>query len=78
MKLHYKGYITILEQDPDSKIWHGRVSGIQDVVTFEGKTQVLAEQEFHKSIDAYLQFCAAISRSPNQPSATPSQNPSIG
>lgn len=67
MKLSYKGYTTQLKQDLDSTVWHGRVYGIQDVVTFEGQTQAAAEKEFRKSIDAYLSFCNAIGRSPNEP-----------
>lgn len=72
MKLSYRGYTTRLAQDPSSTIWHGRVCDIRDVVAFEGKTQVAAEQEFYKSIEAYLRFCQAIGRSPEKPDeATP-------
>jgi predicted HicB family RNase H-like nuclease len=65
--LRYKGYTTILQLDPDACVWHGRVMNIQDVVTFEGKTQKEAEKEFCRSIDAYLSFCQNIKRLPNQP-----------
>lgn len=66
MKLRYKDYITTLKQDQNG-IWHGRVAGIQDVVTFEAKTPSQAEQEFRKAIDAYLNFCHRLGRSPHKP-----------
>lgn len=67
MNLSYKGYTTILKRDPDSRMWYGRVSSIQDIVTFEAKTQSAAEEEFRKSIDAYLSFCQNLGQTPNPP-----------
>jgi predicted HicB family RNase H-like nuclease len=67
MNLSYKGYTTILKRDPDSRIWYGRVSNIQDMVTFEAKTQTAAEEKFRKSIDAYLSFCQILGQMPNPP-----------
>ncbi len=64
--LRYKGYTTILQLDPNSRIWHGRVANIQDVVAFEGRTQIEAEREFRRSVDAYLNFCRVIERIPDQ------------
>ena len=77
MKLRYKGYTTFVTQDPGSTIWHGRVWGIQDVVTFEAKTQTAAAKEFCKSVDAYLSFCRTIGRTPNQPKETTPQSAAL-
>lgn len=65
--MKYKSYATIARQDPISGIWHGRILDIQDVVSFEGKTQTQAEIEFRKSVDGYLDFCRLIDRLPNLP-----------
>jgi predicted HicB family RNase H-like nuclease len=65
--LRYKGYTTMLQLDPDSHIWHGRVLDIRDVVTFAGKTQMEAEKEFRRAVEAYLNFCQTVERLPNQP-----------
>lgn len=72
--LRYKGYTTVLQRDPESHIWHGRVLDIQDVVIFEGKTKIEAEKEFHRSVEAYLNFCQTIERLPNQPLASHKSN----
>ena len=67
MRLRYKGYITALQHDSDLHVWHGRVLDICDVVSFEGKTQAEAQQEFRRSVDAYLNFCQLIERLPERP-----------
>ncbi|MBF2002670.1 MAG: type II toxin-antitoxin system HicB family antitoxin [Synechococcales cyanobacterium C42_A2020_086] len=63
----YKGYTAEIDRDEETGVFHGRVSGIQDIVTFEGKTLEEAEREFSRSIDAYLRFCREIDWEPNPP-----------
>lgn len=63
----YKGYTAEIDRDEETGVFHGRVSGIQDIVTFEGKTLEEAEREFSRSIDAYLKFCREIDWEPNLP-----------
>jgi predicted HicB family RNase H-like nuclease len=67
MKLHYKGYDATVRRDSSSRIWHGRISNIKDVVAFEGNTEVAAATEFRKAVDAYLNFCHRIGHSPHPP-----------
>jgi predicted RNase H-like HicB family nuclease len=67
MRLRYRGYTAILQQDLDSAIWHGRVADIRDIVSFEGKTAAHAEAEFRKAVDVYLACCQLDDRNPNQP-----------
>jgi predicted HicB family RNase H-like nuclease len=35
--IEYKGYTGVIEFDPSTDAFHGRVVGLQDVVTFEGQ-----------------------------------------
>jgi predicted HicB family RNase H-like nuclease len=53
--LEYKGYVGTVEVDDGA--FAGRVSGLRDVVTFEGQTFAEVEQVFRDSIDDYLAFC---------------------
>ncbi|QYO64914.1 hypothetical protein [Leptolyngbya sp. 7M] len=69
MNLSYKGYTTILNRDPNSQVWYGRVSSIQDIVTFEATSETAAEAEFHKAVDTYLSFCQILNQAPNTPLA---------
>ncbi len=63
----YKGYNGIYEYDEDAQIYHGRVTGIKGVVTFEADTLEELEQAFQDSVDDYLEFCAELGREPETP-----------
>jgi predicted HicB family RNase H-like nuclease len=63
----YKGYTGTLELDQEEAIFHGRVIGITDVVTYEGKSPEKLVQAFHDSVDDYLSFCAETNEEPEKP-----------
>jgi predicted HicB family RNase H-like nuclease len=66
--MEYKGYTgQITAVDEAQGIIHGEVTGINDIVTFEGKTSEDLVQAFHDSVDDYLEFCAERSESPEKP-----------
>ncbi|MBD2465064.1 type II toxin-antitoxin system HicB family antitoxin [Oscillatoria sp. FACHB-1407] len=65
--LTYQGYTSDIKIDVESKTLHGQILGIKDVVTFEGDTVEKLEKEFHKSVDAYIKFCAEIGQKPDKP-----------
>jgi predicted HicB family RNase H-like nuclease len=51
----YTGQITTV--DEKQGLIHGRVAGLIDVITFEGRTFEELVQAFHDSVDDYLDFC---------------------
>jgi predicted HicB family RNase H-like nuclease len=63
--LEHKGYIGTVEADEGGFV--GRVSGLKDVITFEGETFSEVEQAFRDSIDDYLAFCAERGEQPDRP-----------
>jgi predicted HicB family RNase H-like nuclease len=50
-------------------VLHGRVDGIEDVITFEADNLEDLEREFRISVDDYLEWCAEDGVEPNRPSA---------
>ena len=64
--LEYKGYHSRIEFDSVSKVLHGKIEGIIDLVTFESDSISEIESEFHKAVDDYLAFCADIGQEPNK------------
>ena len=62
--LGYKGYIGTVEADDGAFV--GRVTGLRDVVTFEGDSFAGVERAFRDSIDDYLAFCAARGEAPDR------------
>ena len=66
--MEYKGYTgQITAMDESCGIIHGRVSSINDIVTFEGATPKELVQAFHDSVDDYLAFCEERSEPPEKP-----------
>lgn len=63
--LEYKGYIGSI--DADDGVFHGRVIGLRDMVTFEGTTYAEVEQAFRESVDDYLAMCAEDGKQPDKP-----------
>ena len=59
------GQITTV--DEDQGLIHGRVAGLVDVITFEGKTFEEFVQAFHDSVDDYLEFCQERQDQPEKP-----------
>lgn len=56
---YYKGYQGTYLRDAEAILYHGELSGICDVVTFEGETLAAVRQAFRDSVDDYLEFLAA-------------------
>ncbi len=66
MKL-YKGYSGSIEFDDDDMVFHGRVLGIRDIVTFEAESAGELVKAFHDSVDDYLAFCKERGAEPQKP-----------
>jgi predicted HicB family RNase H-like nuclease len=65
--LSYQGYSGSVKFDADEEIFHGEVSGLRDVVTFQGSSAREIKQSFRDSIDDYLELCQETGRSPDRP-----------
>jgi len=63
----YKGYTGTLEIDQEESVFYGRVVGITDVITYEGKSPAELVKAFHGSVDDYLAFCNERGEQPEQP-----------
>ena len=65
--MKYKGYTAHIEIDETAGILFGKVLDIKDVITFQGNTVPELEQEFHNSVDDYLEWCAELGEEPDKP-----------
>jgi len=55
--MQYKGYTADIQPPDENGVIRGRVAGIRDMVTFQGKTDSESQQAFKDSVDDYLEFC---------------------
>jgi predicted HicB family RNase H-like nuclease len=66
--MEYKGYTAgPIEFDPEENTFSGTVSGLRDVIHFEGSTARELARAFRESIDSYLELCAEQGKQPDRP-----------
>jgi predicted HicB family RNase H-like nuclease len=65
--LEYKGYTVIIDFSADDGLFVGKITGINDVLTFHGSTVDEVKIAFYETIDDYLATCEKIDRKPNKP-----------
>jgi predicted HicB family RNase H-like nuclease len=57
----------VVEFDPSIDRFHGRLIGLQDVVTFQGQSLEELRQEMAESIEDDLDLCMSIGKDPERP-----------
>ena len=55
--IEYKGYIGVVDFDPEIDLFHGTVINTQDVITFYGASVIELRQELQKSVEVYFEVC---------------------
>ncbi|RKU23796.1 hypothetical protein C6499_17865 [Candidatus Poribacteria bacterium] len=55
--IEYKGYIGVVDFDPEIDLFHGTVININDVITFYGASVSELREGMQKSIEGYIKFC---------------------
>lgn len=65
--LTYKGYAARVEFDAEDRIFHGRIAGIRDIVTFHGESVKELLVAFEEAVDDYLETCEKLGQQPNKP-----------
>ena len=64
--IEYKGYIGTVEFSPDDLVFHGKIHGINDLVTFEATTVENLVSAYHEAVDDYLDICERHGKSPEK------------
>ncbi len=64
--MEYKGYTGVVEFDPSIDAFHGRIVGLQDLVTFQGRSLEELRREMAESVEDYLELCAEIGKEPER------------
>ncbi len=55
--LAYKDYLGSVHFDSDDQVFHGKIEGIDDLVTFEGTSVDELTEAFKEAVDDYLDLC---------------------
>ena len=62
--LTYKEFIGSVHFSAEDKTFYGRIEGIDDLITFEGKTVDILIKAFHEAVDDYIELCKDAGKRP--------------
>ena len=65
--IEYKGYIGVVDFDPEIDLFHGTVINTPDVITFYGASVVELREEMQKSLEVYFEVCEEQGKAPDKP-----------
>jgi predicted HicB family RNase H-like nuclease len=65
--MEYKGYLGWVEYDDEASLFHGEVTNLRDVITFQGESVEELRRAFRESVDDYLAFCEERGEEPEKP-----------
>lgn len=60
--LTYKDFIGAVHFSGADQIFHGKIEGIKDLVTFEGQSVAELTTAFHDAVDDYLELCKEVGK----------------
>ncbi len=55
--LSYKEFLGSVHFDSDDRVFHGRIEGIEDLVSFEGTNVTDLVAAFHEAVEDYRELC---------------------
>jgi predicted HicB family RNase H-like nuclease len=55
--LSYKGYIGSIHFSAEDEIFWGKLEGIDDLITFEGRSVDEIKRAFHYMVDEHIKDC---------------------
>jgi len=64
--IEYKGYLGTVEFSPDDMVFHGKIHGINDLVTFEATNVERLISAFYEAVDDYLDICERYGKPPEK------------
>ena len=64
--LKYKEYFGSVEFSDEDNVFHGRIIGINDHITYEGNSVQSLRQDFMAAVDDYLNVCTELGKEPEK------------
>src|SRR5688572_672243 len=64
--LEYKTYYATVHFNAEDEVFHGKIIGINDLVSFEGTTVPQLKKAFHEAVDDYLDLCKELGKEPEK------------
>ena len=71
--IYYKNYEGRVEYSEEDQVFHGKIIGDHAFISYEGESLSALIEDFHSSVDDYLEFCLERGIKPQLPVCTQSQ-----
>ena len=65
--MEYRGYVGSARYSDEDEVFHGKLVGIRDLVTFEASDAAGLKKRFREAVGDYLNWCKVRRRAPNTP-----------
>ncbi len=65
--MHYRGYIGTAIFSEEDQVFHGKLIGISDSISYEGDSVIALTEDLHEAVDDYLESCERNGRQPDKP-----------
>jgi len=66
-QLQYKGYTGSIEFSQEDNVFHGKITGIKALISFEGDSVSSITKDFQNAVDEYLDYCKLNNYEPEKP-----------
>ena len=64
--INYNGYFGSVEFSNEDNIFHGKIIGINDRITYEGDSVQNLRQDFISAVNEYISVCAELGKEPEK------------
>ena len=64
--MNYKGYYGSVEFSDEDDVFHGKIIGISDRITYEGDTVKSLRRDFEEAVGEYLEACLQLGKEPEK------------
>lgn len=64
--MRHKGFIGSVHYSPEDDLFHGRVEGIDDLVSFEGRSVAELKKSFREAVEDYHELCQKVGKDLNK------------
>jgi predicted HicB family RNase H-like nuclease len=65
--MEYRGYIGSVDFSSEDEVFHGRLEGIRDLVTYEGTDVESLKRSFRDAVEDYIDMCRDKNKPPDVP-----------
>lgn len=64
--IKYKNLIATVHYNSEDEVFHGKLEGVNDLITFEGQTVKELNAAMRDAVDDYLELCESLGKNPHK------------